>query len=111
MFVVLIILRRQKMNRAQSRMLTKQKVSPSDLQRVLNSEQQRVLSHVVHNYSVVVATVLHDKLGFGKIRTERTLTHILELFDSIERGYVNEKELEKILLEEINVEILSLIHI
>lgn len=93
------------MNRAQSRMLTKQKISPNDLQQILRSEQDRVLSHVVHNYSVVVATVLHDKLGFGKTRTERTLNHILDLFDSIERGYINEKDLEKVLLEEINVEI------
>lgn len=47
--------------------------------------------------------VLHDKLGFGPVRLNRTMGQIQDMFDSIQRDYVKIADLEKTLLEECGI--------
>lgn len=54
-------------------------------------------------YSVAVAMVLHDKLGFGEVRLNRTMGQIQDMFDSIQRDYVKIGDLERALLEECGI--------
>ncbi len=44
--------------------------------------------------------VLHDKYGFGKVRGERFMDQVLDLYDSFEKGYVTLEDLQKCLWEE-----------
>ena len=68
-------------------------------------ERDRVIKKVVHDMNVVMAMVVHDKLGFGATRLKRFLSDIMDIYDSIERGYINTAEMEKCLFEETGIEI------
>ena len=56
------------------------------------------------NYAwAIFFSVLRDKEGFGKIRLSRVWSEVNELSDSIAKGYVNVKDLMRVLAEEANV--------
>jgi len=75
------------------------------LNEAIKRERERVIPKVVHDMNVAMAMVLHDKLGFGETRLKRFLSDIMDIYDSIERGYINIAEIEKCLLDETGVEI------
>ena len=54
---------------------------------------------------VSVASVLTDKLHFGKKKTEQTLNQIMDRFDSIARDYVTVEELSQTLIDEYGIHI------
>lgn len=49
--------------------------------------------------------VLHDKWGFGKVRCERFIDQVLDLYDSFENDYVTLDDLKKCLWEEAGIKI------
>lgn len=87
------------MNRKQRRAAQKRGITAKDLK----LEKEDGIRFAVHCYSVAVAMVLHDKLGFGEVRCTRTLAQIWDLFDSITRDYVSIADCEKILFEECGI--------
>jgi|WetSurMetagenome_2_1015567.scaffolds.fasta_scaffold601612_2 hypothetical protein len=91
------------MNRSERRRLVKNGVTAKDLLNLQHTEGMYAVKQTVHDYSVAVASILHDKLGFGTTRLECTLTDISELFDGINKGYVSIEDLEKTLKEETGV--------
>jgi len=44
--------------------------------------------------------VLHDKWGFGKVRGERFIEQVLDLYDSFEKGYLSLDDIHNCLWEE-----------
>lgn len=44
--------------------------------------------------------VLHDKWGFGKVRGERFIEQVLDLYDSFEKGYLSLEDIHYCLWEE-----------
>lgn len=91
------------MNRAERRKRAKQGVTHKDLKLIQNEVQHQAIKESVRIYSTAVAMVLRDKLGFGKVRMERTLVDIQELFDAMTEGYVSVEDIQKTLYEECDV--------
>lgn len=58
-----------------------------------------------HFFLVVVASVLADKFGYTKERIIRVLNEMNEMADSINKGYLNLDDLEKVLKDEYNITI------
>lgn len=55
------------------------------------------------NCIACVALCLHDKLGFGHDRTCRFMQDVENLFDSINKGYLNLDDVLKTVEEEIGI--------
>lgn len=91
------------MNRAERRKRAKQGVTASDLKTIQEITTQHAIKESVRIYSTAVAMVMRDKLGFGKVRMERTLNDIQELFDAMTEGYVSVEDLQKTLYDECDV--------
>lgn len=87
------------MNRQQRRAANKRGITDRDLRQ----EHFDGIRFSVKCYSVAVAMVLHDKLGFGPVRLNRLMGQIQETFDSIQRDYVKIGDLEKTLQEECGI--------
>jgi len=51
--------------------------------------------------------VLHDKWGFGKVRGERFIEQVLDLYDSFEKGYLSLDDIHKCLWEEGGIKLIS----
>lgn len=49
--------------------------------------------------------VLHDKWGFGKVRCERFIEQVLDLYDSFENDYVTLDDLKQCLWEEAGIKV------
>ena len=84
------------MNRQQRRAAQKRGITGRDLRQ----EHFDGIRFAVKCYSVAVAMVLHDKLGFGPTRLTRTMSQIQDMFDSIQRNYATIGDLENTLFEE-----------
>lgn len=87
------------MNRQQRRAASKRGITDRDLMQ----ERFDGISFAVKCYSVAVAMVLHDKLGFGPVRLNRVMGQIQDMFDSVQRDYVKISDLEKTLHEETGI--------
>ena len=89
-----------KMTRQERRRLERKGIDKAEL--------SRIMDYVVKQYSAVVALCLHDKLGFGKVRAQRFMREVNQVFDSINEGYLSlddvietvEKELGITIFEE-----------
>ena len=53
--------------------------------------------------NLIPLIILRDKFGFGKIRLERYLKHYQEAVDSLNKGYLNLKDVQKVLLDEVKI--------
>lgn len=89
------------MNRALRRQSAKRGITAKDLRQ----EGLSATRLAVDAYSVAVATVLRDKLGFGDKKLIMTMKQIEGLFDSINSGYVSIEDLKGVLRDEVGVEI------
>jgi len=91
------------MNRQQRREITK---NPEGVfTAFVRAERNRVISSVVHQYSVVMAFVAHDKLELDTEQLVYFLKEVIELHDSINRGYVKIEDLENALQEETGIKV------
>lgn len=54
----------------------------------------------VDRYTVAVAYIIHNELGFGKKRTQRLMDKIMTLFDDIDNGLLDFEDLKQVLAEE-----------
>ena len=53
--------------------------------------------------NLIPLIILRDKFGFGKIRLERYLKHYQEAVDSLNKGYLDLKDVERVMLEEVKI--------
>ena len=65
-------------------------------------ERVKAIGHAVDHYSLALTMVLMDKWGFTEKNGNLSaiLAQIGDLYDSIERGYVNAEDIRKTILEE-----------
>lgn len=54
---------------------------------------------------LVMLMVLHDKFGFGKQRCDKALTEFEELWDAINKQYLNLDDIAELVKKEIGLEI------
>lgn len=71
------------------------------------AELSRIIDYVVKQYSAVLALCLHDKLGFGKVRTQRFMGEVDQVFDSINRGYLSLDDVIETVEKELGIAIIS----
>ena len=53
--------------------------------------------------NLIPLMILRDKFGFGKIRLERYLKHYQEAIESLNEGYLDLKDVERVMLEEVKI--------
>ena len=53
--------------------------------------------------NLIPLIILRDKFGFGKIRLERYLGYYQEAVDSLNKGYLDLKDIERVMLEEVKI--------
>ena len=53
--------------------------------------------------NLIPLIILRDKFGFGKVRLERYLKHYQEAVESLNEGYLDLKDVQKVLLDEVKI--------
>ena len=53
--------------------------------------------------NLIPLIILRDKFGFGKIRLERYLGYYQEAVDSLNKGYLDLNDVQKVLLDEVKI--------
>ena len=53
--------------------------------------------------NLIPVIILRDKFGFGKVRLERYLKHYQEAVDSLNKGYLDLNDVQKVLLDEVKI--------
>ena len=53
--------------------------------------------------NLIPLIILRDKFGFGKIRLERYLRYYQEAVDSLNKGYLDLNDVQKVLLDEVQI--------
>lgn len=71
-------------------------LTPKDIQKWKAESFEYVLSAILP-FSLLI---LRDKFGFGKVRLDRFQEAFTELHDSVDKGYLNFKDMEDALKEE-----------
>lgn len=103
------------MNRSERRRLQKQGVQVpkepvinmkvSDVQRITKETTNKAVDQVFLLMLGLPALVLRDKWGFGKVRSERFIEQVLDLYDSFEKGYLTLEDIEQCLWDEAGIKI------
>lgn len=88
-----------KMTRPERRRLERKGIDKAEL--------SRIIGYVVNQYSAVLALCLHDKLGFGKVRAQRFMREVEEMFDSINKGYLSLDDVIETVEKELGIRITS----
>lgn len=68
-------------------------------------QSHQIVNTTVEMYSIALATVLHDKEGFGKVRLGRTLDNVDKLCGSMVDDYVTMADCRNMLSEELGIQI------
>ena len=66
----------------------------------LKSKERMNASNIIN---LIPLIILRDKFGFGKIRLERYLGYYQEAVDSLNKGYLDLKDIERVMLEEVKI--------
>ena len=66
----------------------------------LKSKERMNAANIIN---LIPLIILRDKFGFGKVRLERYLKHYQEAVDSLNKGYLDLNDVQKVLLEEVKI--------
>ena len=66
----------------------------------LKSKERMNAANIIN---LIPLIILRDKFGFGKIRLERYLGYYQEAVDSLNEGYLDLKDVQKVLLDEVKI--------
>ena len=66
----------------------------------LKSKERMNASNIIN---LIPLIILRDKFGFGKIRLERYLGYYQEAVESLNEGYLDLKDVQKVLLDEVKI--------
>ena len=98
------------MNRAERRRLERQgkiaskeptiNVKASDITSIKEDAAKKAADKAFFLMLGLPLMVLHDKWGFGKVRGERFIEQVLDLYDSFEKGYLSLDDIYNCLWEE-----------
>lgn len=65
--------------------------------------REQTVEYVAKWMYIIVASIVTDKYGYGKQKTEQLLKSISDRADSVLKGYANIEDFEKVLNEEYNI--------
>lgn len=66
----------------------------------LKSKERLNAANIIN---LIPLIILRDKFGFGKIRLERYLGYYQEAVESLNEGYLDLKDIERVMLEEVKI--------
>ena len=66
----------------------------------LKSKERMNAANIIN---LIPLIILRDKFGFGKVRLERYLKHYQEAVDSLNKGYLDLNDVQKVLLDEVKI--------
>ena len=66
----------------------------------LKSKERMNAANIIN---LIPLIILRDKFGFGKIRLERYLKHYQDAVNSLNEGYLDLKDVERVMLEEVKI--------
>ena len=66
----------------------------------LKSKERLNAANIIN---LIPLIILRDKFGFGKIRLERYLGYYQEAVDSLNKGYLDLNDVQKVLLDEVKI--------
>ena len=66
----------------------------------LKSKERLNAANIIN---LIPLIILRDKFGFGKVRLERYLKHYQEAVESLNEGYLDLKDVQKVLLDEVKI--------
>ena len=66
----------------------------------LKSKERMNAANIIN---LIPLMILRDKFGFGKIRLERYLGYYQEAVDSLNKGYLNLNDVQKVMLDEVKI--------
>ena len=93
------------MNRAERRRIAKRKVSHKDLLHVERQSADQAIDYATKAYSAALALALHDKLGFGKKRSQRFIQQVWDTFRNIQEGYLSLDDVVKTVQEDLEIDL------
>lgn len=53
--------------------------------------------------NLIPLIILRDKFGFGKVRLERYLKHYQDAVDSLNEGYLDLKDVQRVMMDEVKI--------
>lgn len=65
--------------------------------------RETTINQVAKFMYIIVASIVTDKYGYGKQKTEQLLKSIQDRADSVIKGYASIEDFEKVLNEEYNI--------
>jgi len=92
------------MNRATRRRLERAGIAPEDLESIYVRAKKEGIKDAVEGFSIATAMVLRDNWGFGRVRLERFLRQVGEMFEDMENGYLSIDDCKEALTKECNIE-------
>lgn len=66
----------------------------------LKSKERMNAANIIN---LIPLIILRDKFGFGKVRLERYLGYYQEAVESLNEGYLDLKDVERVMLEEVKI--------
>ena len=66
----------------------------------LKSKERMNAANIIN---LIPLIILRDKFGFGKVRLERYLKHYQEAVESLNEGYLDLEDVQRVLLEEVKI--------
>ena len=66
----------------------------------LKSKERLNAANIIN---LIPLIILRDKFGFGKVRLERYLGYYQEAVDSLNKGYLDLNDVQKVLLDEVKI--------
>lgn len=66
----------------------------------LKSKERMNAAEIIN---LIPLMILRDKFGFGKVRLERYLKHYQDAIESLNEGYLDLKDVERVMLEEVKI--------
>lgn len=78
-------------------------IKAADVQRIKQEAMNEAIDRAFIMMLAFPAMVLRDKWGFGKVRSERFVDQVLELYDSFNKDLLSLEDLHEVLKEEIGL--------
>lgn len=75
------------------------------IQQAKRTAANQATDQVVKLMLALPVYVLHDKWGFGKVRCERFVEQLLELYEAYQKDYVTIEDLMQVLADEAGIRV------
>ena len=70
-------------------------MTPKYLKTLEEKIRIKVGKQIINYFSTSLIFILHDKWGWGEVRIDRLIEQVNELYDAIEKGYIDFNDIKK----------------